>query len=311
MSPANPANPRKIGFVIKHRQPEATALAVELARFILSRGLRVLFADETKDAPAALAKSLRQGGERIAKSRVRVVPKRKLVDLTDLIVVLGGDGTYLSIARLMRDRSVPVLGVNMGQLGFLTEVKRSEALQTLSDILGGKPPAISERSLFEVTLARKDRVVFQGPVVNDAVISKGAIARIIGMEVAVNGRWVHSARADGMILSTPTGSTAYSLAAGGPIVDPSLPALIMTPICPHSLTQRPLVIPDSSEVQIRLSHRPGHVLLTLDGQDAVDMKEDDVVVVRRFRKHALKLISSPTRDYFSLLREKLKFGIRD
>jgi NAD+ kinase len=122
---------------------------------------------------------------------------------------------------------------------------------------------------------------------------------------------VHNVRADGIIVSTPTGSTAYSLAAGGPILEPTLPALIMTPICPHSLTQRPLVIPDHSEIQICLNHRPGHVLLTLDGQDAVDMSEDDVVTVRRLKKHSLKLISSPTRDYFALLREKLKFGMRD
>jgi NAD+ kinase len=148
-------------------------------------------------------------------------------------------------------------------------------------------------------------------VVNDAVISKGAIARIIGIQIWVNDKWVHNIRADGIIVSTTTGSTAYSLAAGGPIVEPSVPALVMTPICPHSLTLRPLVIPDTSVVRMCLNHRPGHVLLTLDGQDAVDMKEDDIVTIRRFKKHSLKIVSSPTRDYFSLLREKLKFGIRD
>jgi NAD+ kinase len=228
-----------------------------------------------------------------------------------LIVVVGGDGTYLSIARLMRDRSVPVMGINMGQLGFLTEIKRSEAHDILAEILCGKPAIISERALLEVTLARMGKIIFQGPVVNDAVVSKGAIARIIDLDIAINGSWVHSVRADGIIVSTPTGSTAYSLAAGGPIIEPSVPALVLTAICPHSLTQRPLVIPDTSEVQILLKRRPGHVLMTLDGQDAVDMKEDDIVTIRRFKKHSLKLISSPTRDYFQLLREKLKFGIRD
>jgi NAD+ kinase len=165
--------------------------------------------------------------------------------------------------------------------------------------------------LLEVTLLRKNKTIFQGPVVNDAVISKGAIARIIGMQVSVNNQWVHNVRADGIIVSTTTGSTAYALAAGGPIMEPSVPALVIAPICPHSLTLRPIVIPDSSTVRICLNHRPGHVLLTLDGQDAVDMKEDDVVLIRRFKKHSLKLVSSPTRDYFSLLREKLKFGARD
>jgi NAD+ kinase len=199
----------------------------------------------------------------------------------------------------------------MGQLGFLTEIKRSEVRNILTEILGGKPALVSERALLEVTLARQGKVIFQGPVVNDAVVSKGAIARIIDLDVAINGRWAHSVRADGIIVCTPTGSTAYALAAGGPIMEPQVSALILAAICPHSLTQRPLVIPDSSEVQILLKRRPGHVLMTLDGQDAVDMKEGDIVTIKRFKKHSLKLISSPTRDYFQLLREKLKFGMRD
>ncbi len=237
--------------------------------------------------------------------------KARLPEVCELIVVLGGDGTFLSIARLMKARSVPILGVNMGQLGFLTEIKRTEAYSVLKSIVDGKKPRISERRLLEVTLKRKNRVIFSGPVVNDAVISKGAIARIIGLEVGVGGKWAHNVRADGLIVSTPTGSTAYSLAAGGPILEPDLPGVILTPICPHSLTQRPLVLSDQAEVQIRLHHRPGHVLLTLDGQDAISLNEDDLITVRCFKRHALKLISSPTRDYFSLLREKLKFGMRD
>jgi NAD+ kinase len=304
---------RRIGFVIKHHQPEAAALAVELANLILTEGYCVVFAHES----AAVAKTLIQTLKRLGlpasriKRDVQIVEKSALVETADLVVVLGGDGTFLSIARLMRTRSIPILGINMGQLGFLTEVKRSEAVFTLKEIMRGKPPFLGERSLLEVKLHRKGKLVTSAPVVNDAVISKGAIARIIGMEVSVDGKWAHSMRADGLIISTPTGSTAYSLAAGGPILDPRLPALLLTPICPHSLTQRPLVLPDTAEVQVKLKHRPGHVLLTLDGQDVVDLREDDIVTVRRFRKHSLKLISSPTRDYFSLLREKLKFGIRD
>jgi NAD+ kinase len=299
---------RKIGFVIKHRQPQADKLAIELIRLALNAGAAVFIADESRN----IGKKLKAPAFKSKRPlKVRFVPKPKLSDQTDLIVVLGGDGTFLSVARLMRHRSVPVLGVNMGQLGFLTEIKRDEAVHTLNAILHGKRPSTSERALLEVTVRRNRRTIFQGPVVNDAVISKGAIARIIGLEIAVNGRWVHSVRADGIIVSTPTGSTAYSLAAGGPIIEPSLGALVMTPICPHSLTQRPLVISDTSEIQICLKQRPGHVLLTLDGQDAVDMKEDDVVSIRRFGKHSLQLISSGTRDYFGLLREKLKFGMRE
>ncbi len=302
---------KTIGFVIKHHQPEAAALALELAKFVLSRGYGVAFADESTPVAKKLKEAARRSAKKVGTKKIQIVLKSKLVDISDLILVLGGDGTFLSIARLMRSRSVPVMGINMGQLGFLTEIKRQEAVDTLKRFMDGKTLVLQERALLEVTLERDKKIVFQGPVVNDAVISKGAIARIIGLEVAVNGRWAHDVRADGIIVSTPTGSTAYSLAAGGPILEPSIPALVLTAICPHSLTQRPLVIPDDAEVQIRLKHRPGHVLLTLDGQDVVDMKENDVVTVRRFKKHSLKLISSPTRDYFSLLREKLKFGMRD
>jgi NAD+ kinase len=298
---------RKIGFVVKHRNSEAAALAMELANFVMSKKRHVYFATES----ATIAKTYQRTVNRAQRKMVHIIPKAELVDRCDLIVVLGGDGTFLSIARLMKLKSVPVMGVNMGQLGFLTEIKRSEARQGLADILAGKKAIVSERALLEVTLHRKNKIVFQGPVVNDAVISKGAIARIIGLQIAVNGKWVHNVRADGIIVSTPTGSTAYSLAAGGPIIEPSLSAVVLTPICPHSLTQRPLVIPDTSEIALCLNHRPGHVLLTLDGQDAVSLKEDDIVTVRRFKKHSLQIVSSPTRDYFGLLREKLKFGMRD
>ncbi len=302
---------KRVGFVVKHHHAQAADLAVRLAEFVLTHGRssgsrQVLFADESRPLAARVSKL-----PGIQKSRVKAIPKAKLVDHCDLIVVLGGDGTFLSIARLMKNRSVPVLGINMGQLGFLTEIKKSEAATTISAILNGKAPIISRRTLLEVTVKRQGKLVFQGPVVNDAVISKGAIARIIGIQVCINGKDVNQIRADGVIVSTPTGSTAYSLAAGGPILEPSLPALVITAICPHALTQRPMVISDDSVVEMCLQHRPGHVLLTLDGQDVVDLKEGDLVTIRRFKKHDLQIVSSPERDYFGLLREKLKFGHRD
>jgi NAD+ kinase len=297
---------KQIGLVIKHHQPNAAKLAAQIAEFILFKKVQLFFATESESLANQLIKKLKPSPKML-----QIVPKVDMVKHCDLIVVLGGDGTFLSIARLMKARSIPVMGINMGQLGFLTEIKKHETLQTLNDIINGIPPLINERALLEVTLLRKNKVIFQGPVVNDAVISKGAIARIIGIQIWVNDQWVHNIRADGVIVSTTTGSTAYSLAAGGPIVDPSLPALIITPICPHSLTLRPLVIPDNTVVKMCLTDRPGHVLLTLDGQDAVDLKEDDIITVKRFKKHSLKVLSSPTRDFYSLLREKLKFGIRD
>lgn len=298
---------KKVGFVVKHHHAEAASLALELAALVLEAPSRsVYLADESK----GLTKGLKPG---LAK-RMQLLPKAKLMEVCDLVVVLGGDGTFLSVARLLKSRSVPILGINMGTLGFLTEIKKSEAFTTLAAILAGvgngRSPIISKRALLEVTVRRGRKTVFQGPVVNDAVISKGAIARIIGIGVRINGKEVSEIRADGVIVGTPTGSTAYSLAAGGPILEPSLPALVITAICPHSLSQRPLVVADDSTIEMCLHHRPGHVLLTLDGQDAIDLKEGDVVTVKRFRKHFLQLICSPDRDYFSLLREKLRFGTR-
>jgi NAD+ kinase len=306
---------KTLGFVVKHHHPKARALALELAEDLARRGYAVVFCTESQEIAQSLTETLRQSPIRGKKGgkvgKVSVVAKPKLVDLADLIIVLGGDGTFLSIARLMRSRSVPLLGINMGTLGFLTEVNHLEAKKALDAVLRSKQPTIVERALLEVTLKRKNKVVFRGPVVNDVVISKGAIARIIGIRIHLNGKMINTVRADGIILSTPTGSTAYSLAAGGPIVEPNLGAVILAPICPHSLTQRPIVISDSNEIELCLNHRPGEVVLTLDGQDVFEMKEEDVVTVKKFAKHSLRIVSTPGRDYFSLLREKLSFGNRD
>jgi NAD+ kinase len=296
---------RKVGLVIKHHQPEAAVFASELVNFLHTEGMEVFFAKESEVLARELKRTLSK------KARIQVVPKPKMPSLVDLILVLGGDGTYLSIARLMKNNSVPVLGINMGQLGFLTEVMPDQAIEFLQKLIHSRSVLIHERSLLEVTLSRKGKVVFQELVVNDAVISKGTIARIIGMQIWVDNIWVNHVRADGVIVSTTTGATAYALAAGGPLVDPAVPALVIAPICAHSLTLRPLVISDRSEVRIALTDRPDQVVLTLDGQDAVDMHEGDEVRITRFKKHSLKLIPSPDQNYYNLLREKLKFGIRD
>lgn len=298
------ASIKKIGFVIKHDEPDASKLAIKLADHCLSKGYAVVFAHESED----VANQCKQDPKDPRTSCIHVVAKDALSEKCDLIVVLGGDGTLLSIARLITSRSVPIMGVNRGHLGFLAEFEPAEAQSTLDTIMNGKMPSISERSLLEVSLTRNNKVIFKGSAVNDAVISKGAISRVIGLAVSINGTWAHDVYGDGIIVSTPTGSTAYSLSAGGPIVEPSMPALIITAISPHSLSQRPLVIPDSSEVQIRLKKRPGHVYLTLDGQEAIDMEEEDVVTIRRLKDCSLKLITSSKNDYFSLLRQKLKFG---
>lgn len=299
-------NIRKIGLVVKYHQPEAAALAIEIGKFLIGKKKRIVFAEESEKIAEELAEELNLtlGKDSI----VQVAAKPKLPEQVDFIVVVGGDGTYLSIARWMIRKSVPTLGINMGRLGFLTEIKGNEALRVLERIIDSSQFEVSHRALFEVTLRRQEKVIFTGPVVNDAVISKGAIARIIGIEVRLNEDWVNTLYADGLIVSTPTGSTAYSLAAGGPIVEPSLQAMILTPICPHSLTQRPVVFPDEHLIRIRLVSGSGQVVLTLDGQDVLEMKEGDVVEVKKFKKHVLQLVVAPGTDYFRLLREKLQFG---
>ncbi len=299
---------KRVGIVIKRRQEEAARLALEVAQFVLERHAMVVLDHENE---AAAQQLLQLTGLPKKTRKVRVVPKDQLAKHCDIILVFGGDGTYISIARLTRGKSVPIMGINMGQLGFLTEVKASEALEFTDRILTGKPVSLSKRSMLDVALIRDGKKIFEGVAVNDAVLSRGTVSRIIGIEIKINGQLVTLVRSDGVIVSTPTGSTAYSLASGGPILDPDVPALVMTPICPHSLTLRPLVVSDESEIEMCLAHKPGTVLLTLDGQEMVPLNAGDRVLVRRSKKNCLQLISSPSRDYFALLREKLKFGFRD
>ena len=285
---------RRVGFVVKRHQPRAARLAVELAALAQTHGRRVAFAKDSElHVPFAQ------------------VTKEKLIASSDLIVVLGGDGTFLSIARLMRKRTVPLFGVNMGTLGFLTETNHAQANAQFRDLLDGRPFTLQSRNLLEITLKRGKTIRFRGPVVNDAVISKGTIARIIGLEISRDQKIMNSMRADGLIIATPTGSTAYSLAAGGPIVEPTLGAIILAPICPHSLTQRPIVISDEKELCVRLGLGAEEVMLTLDGQDVFPLTNQDQILIRRFERHTLKIISGAGRDYFSLLREKLSFGNKE
>ncbi len=286
---------KSVGFVIKTNQPEAQSLAQDLVGVLHARNIKVVFNHQDK----ALAKNL---------PGVSVVHKDKLPEHCDLIIVLGGDGTYLSAARLMKKKSIPILGVNMGTLGFLTEIRKEEVFDAVHAIFVKGELKISERALLGVRLERAGKVLLDSFVVNDAVISKGAIARIIGVKISVDGRFANTIRADGIIVSTPTGSTAYSLAAGGPIVMPTLNALQITPICPHGLNQRPVMLPDTAKVELTLNHMPGHVYLTLDGQEGVDLKEGDRITVSRAQGKVLKIVNSPHRDYFLLLREKLSFG---
>ncbi len=230
-------------------------------------------------------------------------------DQAQLVVVLGGDGTLISVARLFSGREVPILGVNLGSLGFLTEITVEELYPVLERCLQGNL-RLSERMMLEVVVTRGETELTRCHVLNDAVINKGALARIIELETTVDRYNLTTFKADGLIVSTPTGSTGYSMSAGGPIVHPVMCCIVITPICPHTLTNRPLVLPDQSVVRIEVkSSFDEMVYLTLDGQVGVELQEGDTVEVRRALK-TTALVTSRDKDYFSILRTKLKWGER-
>jgi NAD+ kinase len=226
----------------------------------------------------------------------------------DLLLVLGGDGTLLSVARLIGARDVPILGVNLGGLGFLTEVTLEELYPILDAVLQGIYE-VTHRILLTATVHRQGERIAEYVALNDAVINKGVLARMIELETYIDGQYVTTFRADGLILSTPTGSTAYCLAAGGPIVYPTLRALVLTPICPHTLTLRPLVIPDAAKVEIVQGVTNENAYLTLDGQVGFTLRHRDVIRVVR-SDHTITLLKAPGKDYFKILRTKLKWGER-
>lgn len=224
------------------------------------------------------------------------------------IIVLGGDGTLLSVARQVKDRDVPILGVNLGGLGFLTEISLEALPEMMSLIVRGEYRT-SLRIMLEVVVRRKDEDVFTLSFLNDAVITKDALARIIDIETYVDEEYLTTFRGDGLIISTPTGSTGYSLAAGGPILYPSLEHMVVTPICPHMLTNRPIILPQEVTVRSRLLSPDEKVILTIDGQVGFPLEFMDEVVVRK-SDFTVRLIRSASKGYFEVLRTKLKWGER-
>jgi NAD+ kinase len=226
----------------------------------------------------------------------------------DLVVVLGGDGTLLSAVRALDGCEVPVLGVNLGYLGFLTEISLDELYPTLERITQGQT-TLEPRMTLAGTVEREGTVVCRYQVLNDVVVNKGTLARISELEVRVNGLYVTNYKADGLIVATPTGSTAYSLSAGGPIVSPNLPSMVLNPICPHTLTHRPILLEDSACIEVRLVSKNGEVFLTLDGQEGFELQEGDVLRAAKGERRVI-LVQSPNRDYFQVLRTKLMWGGR-
>jgi len=229
-------------------------------------------------------------------------------DKTDLVVVLGGDGTLISVARLIGAHEVPILGVNLGSLGFLTEITLDELCASVDRYLSGDYK-ISDRIMLHVAVVRNGSIIEEKRVLNDLVINKGALARIIDLETTINGNYLTTFKGDGLIISTPTGSTGYSLSANGPILYPELECFVITPICPHTLTNRPIVVASDSLVTVELKCIKEDVFLTLDGQVGVELKCGDEIRIRKAEKRT-RLIISSSRDYFEILRTKLKWGER-
>lgn len=233
---------------------------------------------------------------------------RELAARADLVVVLGGDGTLIHAARLIDGRSVPILGVNLGSLGFMTETPVEDLFPALDEVLAGRAK-VDSRMKLTCKLVREDKVVLHDEVLNDVVINKGALARIADHEVSIEGIPMATYKADGVILSTPTGSTAYALSAGGPIVHPSVDCTVLAPICSHALTQRPIIVPADRTIRVALRSETADTFLTLDGQTGYGLQCGDSIEVVR-SSHRVHLVRNPRVGYFSILRQKLHWGER-
>lgn len=287
-----------VGVIVKPKHAQAWQTACELGVWLEKRGIRLV------------GKRLSQAESGVSDSglicQIETAGEDYFVEEVDLIVVLGGDGTMISTARLIGDRSIPVLGINYGALGYLTEFRIEEMFAALEQILTGNYE-LDRRVTLRVEHCRGDEALSTNRVLNDVVINKAALARIIELEVWLNRLFVNNFRADGLIVSTPTGSTAYNLSAGGPIVFPSMNAVVVTPICPFTLSNRPIVVPDEAEIELVLKTKNEEVALTLDGQVGFQLQSGDSVKIRKSRT-TFNLVQPPNRNYFDVLRDKLRWG---
>jgi NAD+ kinase len=281
---------RTVGLVAKYEEPKAADMVRWLVPWLKQRGKKVLV----------------ENG--IARTGATSCTKKEMATQADLIVSFGGDGTLLNIAPLVERPDVPILGVNMGGLGFITEIAVDELESVLTKTLDGDYE-VEKRMTLEIRVFSRKRKLHKFRVLNDVVITKGARSRIIDLETYVGEDYLCTYRADGLIISTPTGSTAYSLAAGGPILEPALGAIILSPICPHTLTNRPIVVPSKAAVRVTLRSFGDTVILSPDGQQGVRLNNGDKVEARDYGM-PVSLIKIPSRSYYEILREKLKWGER-
>jgi NAD+ kinase len=286
----------RVGVVVKPNQPEALKTTCRLVEWLNARGIKVV---GTPDLDRAAI-------ENETHCAIEIVEHERLAAGVQLIVVLGGDGTMIATSRLMGDYDVPVLGINYGTLGYLAEFRNEELLPALESVLAGDYK-IEARVRLAVDLYRGEEMLMHNRALNDVVINKSALARIIEIEARMNDHLISGFRADGLIVSTPTGSTAYNLSAGGPVVYPSMNALIITPICPFTLSDRPIVVPDDALIELRLRTPNEEVVLTLDGQVGVPIHPEDRILIRKSLT-TFKIVQPTNRNYFEVLREKLRWG---
>ena len=281
---------KKIGIIAKDI-PAAQKAAQNLMAWLLSRGKKVFIDYETAASMEA------QGYDRA-----------EIPSLVEMLIILGGDGTLLSAARYVAEAhaEVPILGVNLGSLGFMAEVSLDELYDNLEKAIAGKLET-EDRMMLTTSVLRNGRRVARYRVLNDAVINKGALARMMQLKVSVNGGHLTTLRSDGLIVATPTGSTAYSLSAGGPIIHPTIHCFVVTPICPHTLSNRPIALPDTVVVTVCLTSQSEDVSLTLDGQIGFSLERNDIVEIKRSR-FKMRLIKHPSKSYYEILRTKLKWG---
>ena len=282
---------KTIGVISRPRRANLSVVVPALLKWLAEHGLRVVYDEETACALPAPASGL---------SRDQVAAQ------SDLLLVLGGDGTLLAAARVAAPRGIPILPINMGSLGFLTSFTVDELYPALEETLAGRS-SVSERVMLQVELLRGGSPVDQQHVLNDAVINKSSLARMIELELLIDGDFVCRYRSDGLVVATPTGSTAYSLSAGGPILHPAVEAFVITPICPHTLSDRPVVVRDFSCIEVKLASNAESAFVTLDGQKGVPIAEHDRIRITR-SPQCLKLIQPPKKSYFEILRNKLKWG---
>ena len=281
---------RRIGLVLKRQDPRIPGIVSDVISLLQSCGAEVC---------------IDRGSGFDGQFPCPALDPVDLAGAVDVVAVFGGDGTFLHAARIVAASGIPILGINLGTLGFLAEVNPPDLRSALRNLLAGEYN-LEERMCLDVEALRAGQSLAKYTALNDAVINKGAIARIIELEVTVNGQVVTVTRADGLIVSTPTGSTAYSLSAGGPILYPTLGALIITPICPHTLTNRPVVVPDQAQVEVSLL-RGADVMLTVDGQVGIALEPLDRLAMRK-AAHSIRLVQPAGSGFFSLLRAKLKWG---